>query len=188
MDRRIQKTEQSIKDSFLSLLQTTDIHKITVKDICSAANINRSTFYSHYKDIRDLYEHLEGEFAADFLASLQIYHYDMNAAESMDKLFLCIRQHKQLFLLRASSTNPNSISSLIPDSVREKTLGIWMEESSLTYEEADMLFTFITVGGIAILQKWVQSDFAIEEEKVRYLFENAVSHGLYNFVLQNREV
>lgn len=182
MDRRIQKTEQSIKDSFLSLLQTTDIHKITVKDICTKANINRCTFYSHYQDIRDLFEHIGNEFTTDFLNSLELYQYDMNSKEVIDNLFSCMKQHKQLFLLMASSHNPSEAVSLIPVSMREHILGIWLKESDLTYEEADMLFTFIVTGGNSILQKWVQSDFAMEEEKVKNLFENAIKYGLYNFV------
>lgn len=82
----------------------------------------------------------------------------------------------------ASSNNPGEALSLIPENVKEHILKIWMQESSLTYEEADMLFTFILVGGNSILLKWVQSDFSMSEEKMKSLFENVIKYGLYNFV------
>lgn len=182
MDRRIQKTEQSIKNSFLFLLQTNDIHKITVSEICAGANINRCTFYSHYKDVQDLYEHMKNEFAADFLDSFGLYHLNMDSKELTDRLFLCIKQHQQLFLLMASSDHHTDLFCLIPDSIKEQTLALWMAKSSLSHEEADMLFTYIVAGAGTILQKWVQSDFAMEENKLKALFDNAIKYGLCHFI------
>lgn len=182
MDRRIQKTKQGIKDSFLLLLKTHNLSKVTVRDICLGANINRCTFYAHYKDVPDLYESLKNELADEFLSALDLYHFDMDSNETIDHIFTCIKKHKQLFLLMASSNNPGEALSLIPENVKEHILKIWMQESSLTYEEADMLFTFILVGGNSILLKWVQSDFSMSEEKMKSLFENVIKYGLYNFV------
>lgn len=36
---------------FVELLKEKSIHCITITDICAKAQINRSTFYSHYEDI-----------------------------------------------------------------------------------------------------------------------------------------
>ena len=40
--------------AFLELLEKKDIEYITVKEICEAAGVNRSTFYLHYETIGDL--------------------------------------------------------------------------------------------------------------------------------------
>lgn len=40
--------------AFLELLEKKDMEYITVKEICEAAGVNRSTFYLHYETIDDL--------------------------------------------------------------------------------------------------------------------------------------
>lgn len=53
-DIRIVKTKRSINKAFLELLQEIGFSKITVSKIIERAEINRSTFYSHYLDKFDL--------------------------------------------------------------------------------------------------------------------------------------
>ena len=59
MDIRVAKTKKSIINAFLALRSKKAIEKITVKELCEAAEINKSTFYSHFQDIYDLSEFLE---------------------------------------------------------------------------------------------------------------------------------
>ena len=53
-DRRTRYTRQTIKDTFLELLNQKSFTKITVTEICKNAEINRGTFYLHYYDIHDV--------------------------------------------------------------------------------------------------------------------------------------
>ncbi|BBI33303.1 TetR/AcrR family transcriptional regulator [Cohnella abietis] len=53
-DRRVMRTQQLITEAFLSLVQEKQFSEIIVKDITDKANVNRSTFYSHYQDKFDL--------------------------------------------------------------------------------------------------------------------------------------
>lgn len=66
MDRRQQKTVNAINEAFCNLLKEKEYHKITVQEIIDAANVGRSTFYSHFetKDVLltkicdDLFDHI----------------------------------------------------------------------------------------------------------------------------------
>lgn len=61
MDLRVEKTENAIKNAFLELRAKKALEKITVKELCEKAQINKSTFYAHYQDIYDLSDRMEAE-------------------------------------------------------------------------------------------------------------------------------
>ena len=60
---RSQQTKQTIAEVFLQLAEEKSIFKISVREICEKAKINRSTFYAYYVDIYDLIVKLEAEMA-----------------------------------------------------------------------------------------------------------------------------
>lgn len=61
MDIRIEKTDRAIRNAFLELRSKRALEKITVKELCTMAQINKSTFYSHFQDIYDLSDKLQAE-------------------------------------------------------------------------------------------------------------------------------
>ena len=61
LDRRIRKTRRVIRQCLTELLKTKRIQDITVREISEKADINRGTFYLHYRDIFDLMEQIENE-------------------------------------------------------------------------------------------------------------------------------
>lgn len=70
MDLRVEKTKGSIVNAFLSLRAKKPLEKITVKELCQLARINKSTFYTHYSDIFALSAALEGEVVEAILADI----------------------------------------------------------------------------------------------------------------------
>ena len=60
-DARVRYTRMMIQQTFLDLLKKKPISKITVKEICDIAQINRATFYKHYQDPYDLLEQFQNE-------------------------------------------------------------------------------------------------------------------------------
>ena len=54
MDIRIEKTRQSIINAFIELRSHKELERITIKELCEKAQINKSTFYAHYQDIYHL--------------------------------------------------------------------------------------------------------------------------------------
>ena len=71
MDLRIEKTERGIKNAFIELRSKKPLEKITVKELCESARINKSTFYAHYKDIYDLSDAMEEEVVQSIANSIQ---------------------------------------------------------------------------------------------------------------------
>lgn len=53
MDRRIKRTRSAVFNAVLDLMVEKDTSKITVLELCKRADINKSTFYLHYKSMDD---------------------------------------------------------------------------------------------------------------------------------------
>lgn len=71
MDIRTQYTQKVLKESIVDLLGKERLHEITIKQLCAAAGVNKSTLYAHYKDIYDLYYDAENDFIKRILECSQ---------------------------------------------------------------------------------------------------------------------
>ena len=61
IDQRVRLTQSLLKNALVKLMQEQHISKISVRALCDAAGINRSTFYLHYTDPYDLLAQVEEE-------------------------------------------------------------------------------------------------------------------------------
>ena len=57
-DLRVIKTKKLIESAFIELAKATEYQKISIKDLCDKAMINRNTFYLHYQNKDDLVKEL----------------------------------------------------------------------------------------------------------------------------------
>lgn len=57
-DLRTIRTKKMIIEAFIELVEEKGYDKLTIQDIADRAMINRATFYAHFKDKQDLYEHI----------------------------------------------------------------------------------------------------------------------------------
>ena len=72
-NRRIQMTKKLLKESVFELMEQKPLNKITIKEICENADVNRTTFYKYYGDQYMLVKDAEDELlkkTSEFLKSL----------------------------------------------------------------------------------------------------------------------
>ena len=75
-DQRVMLTKKILKDALLSLMEEKSINKITPTELCRRANINRNTFYSHYRAPEDILHEMEDEILKDLTQAFeQHFHY-----------------------------------------------------------------------------------------------------------------
>ena len=54
MDIRIERSREALKNAYKQLIKSEDPNRITVKELCAEAGVNRSTFYQHFGYLDDL--------------------------------------------------------------------------------------------------------------------------------------
>jgi AcrR family transcriptional regulator len=67
-DRRSVRTKRLLGEAFAQLLEERGLDGFSVGDLAERADINRATFYSHYRDMNDLLHFFEEEIVASFLS------------------------------------------------------------------------------------------------------------------------
>lgn len=76
MDRRIKKTKTAVMNAVFDLLMEKDSEKVTVLEICQKADINKSTFYLHYKNAQDCFQQCIGALMDQLLSYCSDLNYD----------------------------------------------------------------------------------------------------------------
>ena len=65
-DRRVRKTKRLLREGLAKLMLEKPVKNITVREISELVDINRGTFYLHYKDIYDMVEQIQNEIFEEF--------------------------------------------------------------------------------------------------------------------------
>ena len=62
MDQRTRLTKTLLYNSIIEMARNNSIHKISIRELCNKAGINRSTFYRYYGSQYDLINEMQNEF------------------------------------------------------------------------------------------------------------------------------
>lgn len=120
MDLRTVKTEKAIKNAFMELRSKKELEKITVKELCQLACINKSTFYSHYGDIYELSDAIETEVVASITKSIMHPEYiTENPGEFTRELFLACFAQNSLITILFSGKQRSRLADRIEQGVKE---------------------------------------------------------------------
>jgi AcrR family transcriptional regulator len=158
-DRRVQHTRQALREGIVRLLGRKPIDKISVKELCEEADINRSTFYAHYSSPDDLLEQVERELFRDLDAYLDGYSFKADEEESFKKLvmiFEYVAENAELCApLMSGNGDPGfqtEIMTLVQNQVRD-----WHDAQAGDAELIEYMLTFCVNGSLGIVRKWLQS-------------------------------
>lgn len=158
-NRRIIYTKKAIRDSLIDLLQSKEIHQITVTDICKKADINRGTFYTHYKDAFDLLQSIEDELfnqIVDYINETPVEEYvDSLLPKVLELIVENKNMCKILFCKQKDNRILERVLSVASKADFEKICGDSNEfiKSNINY------FIRYSVGGcISIIQAWLEND------------------------------
>ncbi|MCH4184434.1 MAG: TetR/AcrR family transcriptional regulator [Eggerthellaceae bacterium] len=72
-DRRIVRSKLALRTAIIELMEERGLDAFTVNDLCVRADLNRGTFYNHFKDKEELLISLEDEVLSD----LQVFQSEM---------------------------------------------------------------------------------------------------------------
>ena len=166
-DRRTLKTQKALRDALAELLTEKELHKVTVQEIADKADVNRVTFYKHYLDVYDLYEKIEHETLMQ-LGMLVLQLEKLPAEELFPHLIGYIAENQMIFRMIFSPNNTGMLLSKLSKMIEGLFLKIESEKrgAELADKELGYLSTYRAQGCLAVVSRWVLSDFADAQDFV----------------------
>lgn len=154
MDLRTRYTKKIINETFFYLLEQKSLKKITVSEICTMAEINRSTFYRYYKDIYDLIEQNINNILDEIKEEINKNPFEMD--KQFDMIFKILYKHKDIFLLLKRKNMLKDIS-----------VNIFKYFSNLSKDEySDVYHYFTYYGFVGVFRYWVDNNMEPSPEKI----------------------
>ncbi len=151
-DARVRYTRNIIRKVFYELLSEKPVEKITVRELCERAEINRGTFYKHYMDIYDLRDSLEEEAVAKFIEQINTIRSEGNSG--LTTFLKDIRSYYPFFPANSSDESSRTFAERIGAAALDA-----FENSSLLEgtEKNSMIHSFMCAGAAGMIEYWIRS-------------------------------
>jgi hypothetical protein len=176
-NQRIALTKTLLKNSLIDLMHTKAISKITIKELCENAGINRSTFYLYYTDQFALLKEIEDVLLLNAKEHLKNIDSNLINLHYLKELLYYMQANSDIFYtLLCRQENLSFQTAFIEISIRnlEINLNLQCEEKISGY-----IFRYLTMGCLSLITKWFEAGFDMSPEELAEMIfrlsDNAVS-------------
>lgn len=124
-DRRIRKTEAALQNTFIQMIMEQDLKQISVMELCARADINKSTFYLHYRDIYDLASQLKGRLldaAYEIIAEYDVLDFSARSSEIWERILNLFRENNCLYISFLTSPSLASLKPTLDESITDRLM------------------------------------------------------------------
>ena len=182
LDRRVRKTRRQLKECLTRLLKEKKIQDITVRELAEMADINRGTFYLHYKDVFDLLEKTESELLDNF--NQLVMKHD---AEELKKhpygifveIYTLAYDNADLVEILLGENGDLNFMNRLKQLIRDKCLHDWMEVFRTGNPAIfDAYFSFIVSGCVGLVQYWLKTGMKETPGQLAKLTEQVIRKGI----------
>jgi len=181
-DRRTRKTRAILRQSLTTLLREKSVKEITVKELTALADINRGTFYRHYRDIFDMMEQLENELFDEFRSMLDAYTASdlrKGLGPILRDIFRFIGRNLDLSTALLDSGGNTLFLDRLKAAVYDKVFKEWAVLYKFQNEKLlSQVLSFMVGGVIGLLRDWMNEGCSQSAEEMASLSEQLILFGL----------
>ncbi|WP_371931927.1 TetR/AcrR family transcriptional regulator [Mesobacillus subterraneus] len=142
----------------MNLLKNKTISNITIKEICELADINRSTFYSHFSSQYDLLNAIEEEFIEDMTATLNQYNFskEEEALKMTEKTLEYIALKNDVCQTLLSENSDIHFQKKGMAITQEFIFKNWIRDKHFDRDTFEYINRFVVSGSIYVIKNWVE--------------------------------
>ncbi|MCK9859586.1 TetR/AcrR family transcriptional regulator [Paenibacillus sp. ATY16] len=161
VDRRILKTQESLKHAVIDLMSEKSFDEITIQDIADRANLNRGTIYLHYQDKYDLLDKLI-ETHLNELGEMDKWACEMDWVDALVPYFNYFEENYLFFSTMLASKEakgaPSSFRTRLLNSFMEGFKGeIDRESDRNTDLSEDVMLQYAGTAYVGVIEWWIRN-------------------------------
>jgi len=161
-----------MEEALMHLLEKKEFEYITIKEICEEAGVNRSTFYLHYENTRDLLLESISYMNEQFLSYFQSENKSIVARiencpvkelilvtpQYLTPYLTYIKEHKRLFLTAMTKL---TFMNYCEETYQKMFWHVFypiMDRLDIPVSERSYMLSFYINGMIALITEWLKND------------------------------
>ncbi|MDO5424037.1 MAG: TetR/AcrR family transcriptional regulator C-terminal domain-containing protein [Eubacteriales bacterium] len=188
VDRRVRKTRKLLLDGLTELMMTKDVSDISVKELSDLVDINRGTFYLHYRDVFDMLNKVEDELFERFNEILDKDFQDVSSHTEPVTSPLPLLKDICNFLIENEKTvraliGPHgdlAFVNRLKDLVRQHMTHLW-DSYSFDVKQSEYYFSFIISGCVGLLETWFNTGLQQTPDELAKLANDLICCSLKFF-------
>lgn len=153
-------TKKLLKDSLVTMLETQSIHKISIRELCEHAEINRSTFYKYYGNQYELLEDMENELLRHIWGEDK-EHLLIQPVMTVERITSLLSYFETCCQLVRLLVN-NNVDPAFPEQIislpEVKALATQRLGDGYSPEQLDYLSTFLINGSFHMIREWINKE------------------------------
>lgn len=163
------------------MLEKNSLSEITVSQLCNEAELNRSTFYKYYGNIRDIYEEIEHsviEASTNCISEVNVHDED-SIIRRIEELLLHINEHSDIYRLLLN----NGAYGEFPYKLIEGTVGSIASTHRLSPDSAQKYAgycsLFMVTGSFSVIRQWLNNGMKESAHELAELLFNIAMGKIY---------
>lgn len=185
-DSRVKRTKKLIRKGLAELAKEKSINKITVKELTDLIEINRGTFYLHYKDIFDLVESIENSLYDEFNEIIKTVNPKTileTPIDILEKFCVFISENADAFVMLIGENGDANfvyrIGTVMNDAVFELFSSIYPEMDSERYS---FTYEYCKYGSVGLIRCWIIENHDWTPRQVAELWLRLIARGVWGIM------
>lgn len=180
-DLRVVKTIEGIKTAFEELICEKDYEKITVKELCDKARINKKTFYHYYETLDALLAEMQVELSAGYIERIKDYHLPEDLDKVNREFFVFSAEQGLAYEKITCSRTYHSIRDKMVSEVNDAGWGKSKKYQKLSDYEKRLLMGFVNDAVLTAYRQWIEDGKNMPLEDVIEMTNRIVLGGVNGF-------
>ena len=164
-DVRVIKTKNKLHRAVVELLKTKGIDELSISEVCTKAEVNRNTFYSHYSTIQDIFDEVKADYLSHFLSDIEEMRESGETTQKVITYFLqSISVNRDFFaLLFSDKTGIIFLNTIIKLCLKGSLHNTSITSPIITEDD---FFVFIVGGVSSLIIDWIGQKDAIDAKEM----------------------
>ena len=160
-NQRTRLSKRMFQNALLELMEEkSGIEKISVRELCARAELNRSTFYAHYAEPREVLAQAEEEILSETAEHIRKIGAEQagGGREYLASFFRYIRDNGKTFrVLLVTAADPEFKGRFMQISLLQLFHHLQL---NVEPDKQQLIYSYLLNGSFGVITQWIRSDYA----------------------------